>query len=215
MTHDYDLDRLRSEMNGAWEAMQYMKAELDKAWSEVESTQSRYGHLIEELTRDHDRAFDDMKRAYDRASDAFTSGVHDDAASYSAEGRNLRDSLSGYVSERRQYIDECKSAQSHHKGILDAYRDKKHEFRLAKERFDDRKAQLEGARRDLAIRAGDPSYYGDEVIAKNEPGGKTSVYFGGVGSPDGPGHAHYVIDEFGNLTWRREPHESRGRHNAR
>lgn len=31
MPHDYEWDRLRDEMNGAWEAMQYAKGEMDRA----------------------------------------------------------------------------------------------------------------------------------------------------------------------------------------
>jgi hypothetical protein len=37
-----------------------------------------------------------------------------------------------------------------------------------------------------------------------DPNGETHIYFGGIGKPDGPGHAHYVLDPSGKLIWRRE-----------
>lgn len=39
------------------------------------------------------------------------------------------------------------------------------------------------------------------------------IYFGGVGKPDGPGHGHYVMDQKGNVTYRREPFDPHGAQN--
>jgi hypothetical protein len=214
MPYDYEYDRLRTEMNGAWEAKEYAKREHDQAWDEVQSTQSSYGWRIEQLTRDHDRAFEDMKSAFEDASNAFTRGDHDEAAHCSARGRELRDSLSGYVSERRGYIDECKRAQARHKAAREVYQDKKHEFMLAKERFDDHKAMREAAKQDKLLAAG-LQHYGHDVLVKHEEDGSTSIYFGGIGRPDGEGHAHYVVDRFGNITYRRDPFSERGPQNFR
>lgn len=215
MPYDYEFDRLRAEMNGAWETKNYAKQEHDRAWEEVQSTQTRYGYRIEQLSRDHDRAFEDMKAAFAEASNAFTRGDHDGAARYSARGRELRSSLPGYVSERRRYIDECKRVQARHKTALDVYRTKKHEFMLAKERFDDRKAMRAAAKQDALFRAG-LLHFGHDVKVIHKPeDGKTHVYFGGIGEPDGQGHAHYVLDQFGNIEYRRDPFADRGPQNLR
>jgi outer membrane murein-binding lipoprotein Lpp len=213
MPRDYEFDRLRTEMNGAWEAKEYAKRELDAAWDEVQSTQQRYGYRIEQLTRDHDRAFEDMKSAFEDASRAFERGDHDEAARCSARGRELRNSLAGYVSERRGHINECKRAQARHRVARDVYQDKKREFMLAKERFDDHKAMRAAAKQDAAFRAG-VQHYGDDVKVVHKDG-KSHVYFGGVGEPDGDGHAHYVLDEFGNIEYRRDPFADRGPQNYR
>jgi hypothetical protein len=202
-------------MNGAWDAMQRAKEDHDRAWDETTANQSRYGHRIESLKTEHDRTFDQMQSAFQAASDAFSRGDHDEAARRSSEGRDLKTRLPGLVSERRGYIDKCKRAQDHHRSARDVYKAKQRDFHLARERFNDRKAELEGARRDAAVRAGVPSHYGHEVKVKVEPHGVTSVYFGGIGTPDGPGHAHYVVDQSGKITWRRDPFENRGPHNAR
>ncbi len=213
MPHDDEFDRLRAEMNGAWEAKDYAKREHDEAWDEVQSTQNSYGYRIEQLTRDHDQAFEDMKSAFEDASNAFSAGEHDEAARYSARGRELRESLPSLVSERRGYIDECKRAQARHKAAREVYQDKKREFMLAKERFDDHKAMVQAAKQDTAFRAG-VQHYGDEVKVVHKDG-KSHVYFGGTGEPDGPGHAHYVLDEYGNIEYRRDPFADRGPQNFR
>ncbi|TAK89220.1 hypothetical protein EPO04_03955 [Patescibacteria group bacterium] len=213
MPHDEELDRLRTEMNGAWEAKEYARRQHDDAWDEVQSVQSRNGYRIESLRAEHDRKFDQMKAAYDAASNAFLNGDHDEAARKSAEGRSLRAELPSLVSERRSLVEECKAAQRGLEATRDVLKDKKHQFRLAKERFDDRKAVLEASRRDVAFKAG-VQHYGHDVKVVHKDN-KTHVYFGGVGRPDGAGHAHYVLDEFGNIEYRRDPFQERGPHNFR
>lgn len=44
----------------------------------------------------------------------------------------------------------------------------------------------------------------DDVKSVAEESGNTSTYFGGIGSPDGPGHGHVAADEDGNVTYERE-----------
>lgn len=51
-----------------------------------------------------------------------------------------------------------------------------------------------------------PEVSGD-VKSVLEESGKTSTYFGGIGSPDGPGHGHVVTDDSGNVTYEREAGE--------
>jgi len=213
MPRDREYDRLRDEMNGAWEAKEHLKQELDEAWEKLQSKQSRYGSEIEDLKQEHDDTFEEMKRAYSSASDAFESGDHDEAASESARGRDLRSELPDLVSKRRELIDKMKKAQDKHKGILDAYRDKKRQFDHAKERFDDYKAKLEGERRDIASKAGVHRGHHVKVVLKRD--GKSHVYFGGRGEADGGNHGHYVLDESGNIEYRRDPNEPHGGQNYR
>lgn len=121
-----------------------------------------------------------MVHGRQRSTRSGSRGDHDEAARCSVSGRELRDSLPGYVSERRGYINECKRAQARHKAARDVYQDKKHEFMLAKERFDDHKAMRRAAKQDAAFRAG-VQHYGDDVKVVHKDG-KSHVYFGGSGS---------------------------------
>jgi len=211
---DYEYDRLREEMNGAWEAMQYAKREHDNAWDESQNLQSRYGYQIERLKDEHDRVFEAMKQAYEDASRAFDRGDHGEARSYADRGKELKAELPSLVSERRRMIEELRRVQARHKATRDGYQDKKREFQLAKERFDDHRAVRMAAKQDAVFSAG-LQHYGHEVLVKHQEDGSTSIYFGGVGTPDGPGHAHYVVDQFGNITYRRDPFADRGPQNFR
>jgi hypothetical protein len=46
-----------------------------------------------------------------------------------------------------------------------------------------------------------------------EPDGTVNIYFGGFGSPDGPGHGHYVMDPSGTVTYARDPSDEHGAQN--
>jgi hypothetical protein len=215
MARDSELERLRTIISGEWEAQKYAKKQMDDAWNELQRLQDRNGPQIKSLKEQHDRMYEEMGAAFRDASNAFSSGDHEDAKRYSARGREIQAEMRELPPRRRRLIDEIEPARKRWSAARDVYLDKKHVFRLAKERFDDRKRQLSTERRDVAVKAGTPRQYWDDVKVVEEASGSTSVYFGGTGKPDGPGHAHYVVDRFGNLTWRREPNESRGRHNAR
>lgn len=43
--------------------------------------------------------------------------------------------------------------------------------------------------------------------------GNTNIYFGGIGKPDGPGHGHYVMDQYGTVTYMRNPSDPHGTQN--
>ena len=101
------------------------------------------------------------------------------------------------------------------------------EFKTAKANFDkaakDFKARLEvlkketGKRnedkRSIAEKAGVPYQYRDKVYVSKGANGITNIYFGGVGEPNGPGHAHYVMDASGKVTYKREPFDPHGNEN--
>ncbi len=81
--------------------------------------------------------------------------------------------------------------------------------------------------RQVAIDCKVPKDYHDRMVVRSKDGqaAKTrqyDIYFGGLGQPDGPGHAHYVAigDLVGGrcenlrLTYRREPGARRGPQNC-
>ena len=101
------------------------------------------------------------------------------------------------------------------------------EFKRAKAEFDACvkafKARLEQVRasgkkrredkKSIAARAGVPLQYQDNVWISKDSDGNTNIYFGGVGKPDGPGHGHYVMDQHGTVTYRRDPFDPHGTQN--
>jgi len=43
--------------------------------------------------------------------------------------------------------------------------------------------------------------------------GMVNIYFGGVGTPNGLGHGHYVMDQYDRVVYRREPFDPHGAQN--
>ena len=68
-------------------------------------------------------------------------------------------------------------------------------------------------KKSIAEKAGVPFQYRDNVWISKESDGNINIYFGGVGKPDGPGHGHYVMDQHGTVTYRREPFDPHGAQN--
>ncbi len=101
------------------------------------------------------------------------------------------------------------------------------DFTRAKAEFDQAarafKVQLEVIRaeskrkkddkRAIAERASVPHQYRDNVWVTTQPDGTVNIYFGGIGEPVGPGHGHYVMDKYGNVTYRRDPFDPHGAQN--
>ena len=68
-------------------------------------------------------------------------------------------------------------------------------------------------KKSIAAKAGVPFQYRDNVWISKESDGNINIYFGGEGKPDGPGYGHYVMDQNGNVTYRREPFDPHGAQN--
>lgn len=68
-------------------------------------------------------------------------------------------------------------------------------------------------KKSIAEKAGVPSQYRDNVWISKDSDGNTNIYFGGIGKPDGPGYGHYVMDQHGTVTYRREPFDPHGAQN--
>ena len=65
----------------------------------------------------------------------------------------------------------------------------------------------------IAVKAGVPYRYHDNVWVSTDSNGNTNIYFGGIGKPNGPGHGHYVMDRSGKVTYKRDPHDEHGAQN--
>ena len=85
---------------------------------------------------------------------------------------------------------------------VDAYKQCKKELEDAKKRYAEELAPR------LAIQLPD-GYQEDFKLVVHED--SVHIYFGGENRPDGLGHAHYVADHQGTITWKREVKAKRGR----
>jgi hypothetical protein len=101
---------------------------------------------------------------------------------------------------------EFKRAKSDFDGV-------KNEFQARLKVVRAKHKQRKDHERSLADRAGVPYQYRDNVYVSTGSDGTVNIYFGGIGSPDGPGHGHYAMDARGNVTYRRDPYDPHGTQN--
>jgi hypothetical protein len=235
-------------LNRAHEAKQRAYADQDGTWQEFERVRSSNGPRIDSLNSQQERAFQNMKSAFDDASSAHSRGDGASASSYASRGHEYKSESQGYVLQRRQLVEEIRSARARHEASKPAFQHAKDEFTAAKRAFDSAKVDHERAqaefkrakqafdeasrafkqrlekvraeskqrkddKRAIAERAGVPYQYLDNLWVTKDTNGSTNIYFGGVGTPNGPGHGHYVIDRSGTVTYKRDPFDEHGGHN--
>lgn len=112
------------------------------------------------------------------------------------------------------------SAKTEHERAQASFKRAKADFDQAAKAF---RAQLEKVKaagkqrkadkRNLAEQAGVPMQYRDNVWVSTDSEGNTNLYFGGVGDPNGPGHGHYVMNQSGKVTYKRDPFDPHGAQN--
>lgn len=276
MAHDAELDRLKAAQDlafqrkqdayqaqqKAWERRSQTRDALSRAhdakqrayevqsaaWDSYRRVRSSNGPRIDSLNTQQERAFASMKQAFVSASSAHERRNGAAARSYADEGHRCKAESQGYVNQRRQLVEEIRSARAQHDVTKPAFQQAKDAFSTAKRAYDSAKAEHEQAqgkfkqakgefdtaakafharleqvraegkkrnknRRELAKKAGVPSQHLDKVWVSEKPDGTVNIYFGGVGKPDGPGHAHYTMDSKGKLTYKREPFDPHGSNN--
>lgn len=178
------------------------------------------------------RAFDNASMAYDRRDGAAARSHADDGHAFKAEARRCVEERRRLVAEIRAARDRhagpkadfqrakadftaakqrFDQAKAEHERAKDEFQRAKREFDAARQAF---KARLDKVRaernrrreddRDIALKAGVPIRYIDDIKVVRQPDGNVSIYFGGIGKPDGTGHAHYVVDGRGNVTYLRK-----------
>lgn len=140
------------------------------------------------------------------------------------DARARHDATKPAFQRAKAAFDQAKAAydrvKADHDRAKTAFADAKRAFEAAENSYKARRSTFERTRqqqredrRAIAVRAGVPNQYLDKIWVKTEPGGSVNIYFGGVGTPDGPGHGHYAMDASGHVTYRRDPFDPHGTHN--
>ena len=111
-------------------------------------------------------------------------------------------------------------AKAEHERAQADFKYAKDEFNNASKAFKDRlqhvrdaSARRKADKRSVAQQAGVPYQFLDNVWVSTDLSGIVNIYFGGLGSPNGPGHGHYAMDRTGKVTYRRDPYDAHGAHN--
>ena len=235
------LERPYQEKQDAYEEQQEAWEELQRVRDRNGPRIDRLNDEQEAAFQNMKDAFERASAAHDARDGASARAYADDGHRYKAEAQaavaerrqlvqEIRDAKARHEATRAPFQrakaafdrarDEHHGAKAHHERARDEYKRTKADFQSAKDAFQDRLAivraerqQRKDDKRSIAERAGVPYQYRDDVYISTEPDGTVNIYFGGVGSPEGPGHGHYVMDSTGNVTYTRDPSDEHGARN--
>jgi hypothetical protein len=227
-------DQAYKAQQNAWEDLQRLRDSKGPRIGQLNDLQERAFQNMKS-------SYDSASSAYDRRDGLGAKSYADQGRAYKAESQGYVEERRRLVAELRSAGDHQKSyapAFQTAKGRFDtakrefdaakaAHERTQTEFKAAKAAFDSAsrtfRARLDKVksentnrkndRREIARRAGVPAQYLDSVWVSSNGKGGHNIYFGGVGEPSGPGHAHYVIDSFGNVTYKRDPFDPHGAQN--
>lgn len=151
-----------------------------------------------EIKADYDRAVtrvQKMTKAYDRQAEEFRKLRREyrlaDRYSRKAEARGMLDELQHWRKEADHLHNSAMPVFINNLGRL----------------YDELEKAIgvvESYRLEISVAAGISDGYGANIKIVDKRGG-FDIYFGGVGTPDGPGHGHYAFKDDFKCSFRREP----------
>ena len=235
MNHAYEeKQRAYTEQDSTWQNLQRVR---DNNGPRIDRLNAQQEAAFESMKR----AYDSASAAYDRRDGASAKSYaeegrrhKEEAQCYVQERRRLvdeirtakarLDAIKPTFQRAKADFDSAKcsfdSAKADHSRAQDEFKRAKADFDQAAKAF---KARLEIVRAEssrkksdkhaLAAKAGVPYGYRDKVWVSTDSDGNTNIYFGGAGQPNGPGHGHYVLDQNGTVTYKRDPFDPHGTQN--
>lgn len=139
------LSDIRDKMNRAFEAKQSAYNSQQQSWQDYRSVSDRNSPRIEYLNSAQERAYQNMKNAFDRASSAHDSRDGASAKNYATEGHSYKAEAQNCVEERRRLVEECKSARARHEPYKRTFEDAKIAFGRIKDEHEQAKTAHERA----------------------------------------------------------------------
>lgn len=132
---DAELDRLRSARESAhqrqqavWQAQQVAYADQQAAWETYASVKRASGPRIDSLNTQQERAYQNMKSAFESASLAHD--MHDGASArmYADQGHAYKAESQTCIAERRQLVAEIRAARERFDAVRPAFQAAKSEL---------------------------------------------------------------------------------------
>lgn len=226
--------RAYAEQDRTW---QYYQSVRNANGSRIDSLNSQQETAYQNMSRSYDAA----SSAYERRDGASASSYAAEGRSYKEESQRCVAERRGLVEEIRSARAQHEaskpafqrakddfnaakrtfdSAKTEHERAQAEFQQRKAEAEAAKKAFHERREWLQKEKnlrqekdRHLASKIGVPSQYLDSFKVRYNLDGGVDIFFGGVGTPDGPGHGHYASDRFGKVTYRRDPFDPHGSQN--
>jgi hypothetical protein len=142
-------DAAREALNRAHDAKQHAYTDQDASWQSYDRIRSSNGPRIDQLNRQQETAYQNMRQAFDNASSAHDRRDGAGARSYADEGHRYKAESQGHVAERRRLVAEIRAARDQHEATKPAFQRAKDAFSAAKRTFDQAKAEHERAQADF------------------------------------------------------------------
>lgn len=218
----------------AWESLQRLR---DNYSPRIESLNRQQETAFQNMKS----SFDNATAAHDRRDGAAAKSYAEQGHGFKAEAKNCVDERRRLVAELRSAGDaqralaepfkaakarfdsakrEFEAAKAAHERAQTTFKAAKEEFDRASKAFKTRLEYVKAQnakkiedKRAIAQKAGVPFQYLDKVWVSKDANGNTNIYFGGMGTPNGPGHGHYVVDRSGKVTYKRDPFDEHGAKN--
>lgn len=133
----------RDEMNRAFEAKQRAHEVQEASWQNYQQVKRANGPRIDQLNRQQEAAYQNMRRAFDNASMAYDRRDGAAARSHADDGHAFKAEAQRCVEERRRLVAEIRAARDCHAGPKVDFQRAKADFTAAKQRFDQAKAEHE------------------------------------------------------------------------
>ena len=139
----------RAVMNRAWEAKQAAYADQQAAWEAYMSIKLTNGPRIEILNNQQEKAYQEMKSAFESASLAHDMRDGASARMYANQGHACKTRSQTLAAERRQLVSEIRVARERLNAAKPAFWSAKGEFARAQQTFHSARAEHERAQEAL------------------------------------------------------------------
>lgn len=217
-----------------WQRLQSIR---DSNGPRIESLKAQQENAYQSMKR----SFDAASSAFESRNGAAAKSLSEEGHRYKAEAKQCVEERRRLVDEIRsvkpqhdatkatfqQAKETFRSAEQAHKSAKTKHEHTQADFQKRKAEADEAKrafhkrlehlktqnTQRRESNRSIAERAGVPFQYLDKIRVTKDADGDTNIYFGGVGEPAGPGHGHYVLDRYGEVTYSRDPFDPHGAQN--
>jgi len=221
--HGYDpqFQSLLSARDAAFDEKQRLYQPMEDAFQEtvrLKAKDPRIDSLFDQAQREHEQG----RRAAEASQAAFHNRTGQ-AGAYSQQKQQhyaTRDSLQA---EAKALIARVKADRDAAHNHWDSARQR---FIAARDTYNTARDAFNAYRSvhryishpgdaELAAQAGVPvEFHGHLYVSMDEKGNRQIYYGGENGDPLGAGHGHYVLDKYGNVTYRRPPQAEHGVQNV-
>ncbi len=178
----------------------------NEAWLHLQSLAKIYQPKIDMLVAKRARISNQINERFGLSKLAYSRNNHKAAKKFSKAAKKCIHSIVDIDKKHCALMNILKIAREKNKIAAEHYRVIKAKFSQAHQSCISKRSQV-------AIMANISEKYKDNVSIIEYKNGAMNIYFGGKGTPSGPGHGHICVDPNGIVRYMRNPWDKHGSHN--